>query len=397
MIGMKLMRLCALIAAIVAVAIPNLYAGAARADNAAGDTSTLLSVVVMSRHGVRSPTHPQELDVYSSRHWPAWAVPPGYLTPHGAKLMQAFGTAYRRWYGTEFGWSTSTCPPDGAVSIWADVDERTRVSARAVADGFAPGCNVAVGSATTAEDPLFDPPGRKGDQARSAAAVLGAIGGDASGIDVAYEANFATLRRVMGRALPATTFKAATQKSGGGLSGGLDLAADAAENLLLEYTDGKTPVGWGSVDSATLLQLLQLHVLAKRIEHNRYASQLQSTAIVERIAAALQDRTAKFVFLSGHDTQLEEISAMFGLSWLVPGDQMNDTPPGSALVWEVRSNAGGTPFVRTYFAEQSLYDMRAGRGDRPLRVPVYVPGCPTLDCPLPTFKSIVDAAVLEQK
>jgi 4-phytase / acid phosphatase len=394
---LKVGRLRALAAAIVALAISNLCAGSAQADSAT-DTSTLLTVVVISRHGVRSPTHPHDLDAYSSRQWPAWNVPPGYLTPHGAKLMQGFGAAYRNWYGTEFGWAASACPPDGAVTVWADVDERTRATGRAVADGFAPGCNVAVGSATTPEDPLFDPPGRDGDPARADAAVLGAIGGDASSVDVAYGANFAALRRVMGgRALPATTFKAATQKNGAGLAGGLDLAADAAENLLLEYTDGKTPVGWGSVDRATLLQLLQLHVLAKRVEHNRYASQLQSTAIVQRIATALQQRTAKFVFLSGHDTQLEEISAMFGLSWLVPDDQMNDTPPGSALVWEVRSNAGGTPFVRTYFAEQSLDDMRAGVGDRPLRVPVYVPGCPALDCPLPVFESIVDGAVLEQK
>jgi 4-phytase / acid phosphatase len=397
MSDMKLRRLCALTIAIVALVISNLYAVAARANDAGTDTSTLLTVVVMSRHGVRSPTHPQELDAYSTQHWPAWDVPPGYLTPHGAKLMRGFGAAYRSWYGTEFGWVASACPPDAAVSIWADVDQRTRATGRAVADGFAPGCNVPVGSATTAEDPLFDPPGRDGDPARANAAVLGAIGGDAGSIDVAYGADFAKLRRVMGRALPPTTFKAATQKNGAGLSGGLDFAADAAENLLLEYTDGRTPVGWGLVDRATLLQILQLHVLAKRVEHNRYASQLQSSAIVQRIAQALQQRTAKFVFLSGHDTQLEEISAMFGLSWLVPGDQMNDTPPGSALVWELRSNAGGPPFVRTYFAEQTLDDMRAGRGDRPLRVPVYVPGCPGFDCPLPVFTSIADAAVFEPK
>jgi 4-phytase/acid phosphatase len=397
MTGVNVPQLGALTAAIVALAISNLCPGAARAADTGIDTSTLLTVVVMSRHGVRSPTHPHGLDAYSTQQWPAWNVPPGYLTPHGAKLMQAFGAAYRSWYGAGFGWAASACPPDGAVSIWADVDERTRATGRSVAEGFAPGCNLTVGSATTAEDPLFDPPGRDGDPARADAAVLGAVGGDASSIDTAFGADFAALRRVMGRALPPTTFKAATQRSGAGLAGGLDLAADAAENLLLEYTEGKTPVGWGSVDRATLLQLLQLHVLAKRVEHNRYASQLQSTAIVQRIAQALQQRSAKFVFLSGHDTQLEEISAMFALSWLVPGDQMNDTPPGSALIWELRENPGGTPFVRTYFAEQSLDDMRAGRGDRPLRVPVYIPGCPEFDCPLPIFSGIVDAAVLEPK
>jgi 4-phytase / acid phosphatase len=392
MIVPVLLRCCAVVAAAVALALSSSNATAAPAmGNTTSDTSTLLTVVVISRHGVRSPTHPQELDPYSTERWPAWAVPNGYLTLHGAKLMQAFGGAYRAWYGDAFGWTASACPPSDAVYIWADVDERTRATGRSVADGFAPGCNVPVGTAGTVQDPLFDPPDRAGDPARADAAVLGAIGGDPKSIDIAYGSNFAALKKVMGRALPPTTFKPATQKGGAGVAGGLDMAADAAENLLLEYTDGRPNVGWGRVDRATLLQLMQLHVLAKRIEHNRYASQLQSSAIVQRIAGMLEHPSAKFVFLAGHDTQLEEISAMFGLSWLVPGDQMNDTPPGSALVWELRSNGGATPFVRTYFVEQSLDDMRAGIGDRPLRVPVYVPGCPSLDCPLPMFLRLTTA------
>jgi 4-phytase/acid phosphatase len=323
--------------------------------------------------------------------------------------MQAYGAAYRGWYGAALGWTSGTCPSNGSVFIWADVDERTRATARAVADGFAPGCNLSVGTAQTAEDPLFDPPNEDAqrDPARSDAAVLGAIGGTPESIATAFGSDFAALQSVMGRPLPATTFKAATNTGGAGLAGGLDLAADAAENLLLEYTDGKPAVGWGRVDRATLLQLLQLHVLAKRIEHNRYSSQLQSSPIARQIVTALQQAaaatpangafvpaSARFVFLSGHDTQLEELSAMFGLSWLVPGDQMNDTPPGSALVFELRKSYQGAWFVRTFFSEQSLEDMRTGRGDRPLRVPVYVPGCPALDCPLPSFvRAATDAIV----
>jgi len=53
-------------------------------------------VVVVSRHGVRSPTWTVDrLNTYSSKPWPAWSVPPGYLTAHGFELMKLFG-AYDR-------------------------------------------------------------------------------------------------------------------------------------------------------------------------------------------------------------------------------------------------------------------------------------------------------------
>jgi 4-phytase / acid phosphatase len=381
---------------------------AAQTD-APADESSLQLVIVLSRHGVRSPTHPQALDAYSNQKWAAWNVPPGYLTPHGRKLMQSYGAAYRRWYGSALGWTPGACPSGPSVFVWADVDERTRATGRAVADGFAPNCNLNVGTAQTAEDPLFDPPGEDSerDPARADAAVLGAIGASPESIPTAFGADFVALQRVMGRPLPATTFEGATKTKGAGLAGGLDLAADAAENLLLEYTDGKPVVGWGRVDRAALLQVLQLHVLAKRIEHNRYSSQLQAAPIARQILMAMQQAStdipapgvmvpasARFVFFSGHDTQLEEMSAMFGLSWLVTDDQMNDTPPGSALVFELRKSHQGAWFVRTSFSAQTLDDMRAGRGDRPVRVPVYVPGCPAIDCPLPSFVKALNAAII---
>ena len=53
-------------------------------------------VVYLSRHGVRSPTgRPEQYNPYSAAPWPAWDVPPGYLTAHGFALMKLFG-AYDR-------------------------------------------------------------------------------------------------------------------------------------------------------------------------------------------------------------------------------------------------------------------------------------------------------------
>jgi 4-phytase / acid phosphatase len=386
------------------------------ASAAPTDQSRLLMVVVMSRHGVRSPTHPSELNAYAAQPWPTWSgIKPGYLTPHGATLMKQFGEAYRRWYGAALGFGTG-CPAAGSVYIWADVDERTKDTGAAIAHGFAPGCNIGVGHAPADPDPLFDPLPGVGTVSKTAstASVLGAVGGNLDAITQAYGAAFTTMERVVGcttaahcKQISAVPTTIANDGDGGlaGINGGLDMAGDVAENLLLEYVDGHPNVGWGRVNHATLIQLLQLHQIGKELEHNRYAARAHSSNIMAQIQRGLEQGAtgkpvagakfpagARFVFLSGHDTQLAELSTMFGLGWLVKGDQRNDTPPGGALVFELHQG-GGEPFVRTYYAVQTLDAMRAVHGENPERVPVYVPGCPGYDCPFSTFSAVVAAAI----
>src|ERR1700677_1625323 len=55
------------------------------AKSGADKDEKLKFVVMVSRHGVRSPTgKPGQLNQYSAQPWPTWSVPPGYLTEHGA-------------------------------------------------------------------------------------------------------------------------------------------------------------------------------------------------------------------------------------------------------------------------------------------------------------------------
>ncbi|MBV8372873.1 MAG: hypothetical protein JOY69_06405, partial [Candidatus Eremiobacteraeota bacterium] len=71
---------------------------------------------------------------------------------------------------------------------------------------------------------------------------------------------------------------------------------------------------------------------------------------------------------------------------------VNETPPGSALVFELHGSSGAA-FVRTFFTAQTLDQMRSGDGGSPGRVPVYVPGCPGYDCPIDTFTKVVGGAI----
>jgi 4-phytase/acid phosphatase len=379
-------------------------------------SSGLQMVVVVSRHGVRSPTHPDELQAYARDPWPKWAGQPGDLTQRGALLMQQFGGYYRRFYGPLLGMAASGCPAPGSVFIWADVDQRTRATGDALLKGFAPVCGITVGHSLRDPDPLFDPLPGVGvvNKAESTASVLGAVGGSFSGLTHAYGPTFATLEHVLacGPCKQISKVPTTLDNTGDGglasVNGGLDMASDVAENLLLEYTDGHSQVGWGRVDHAHLVQLLQLHVLAKKLEHNRYAARAHSSNIMMHVLQTLEEGAtgkavsgtrvppnSRFVFFSGHDTQLAELSSMLHLSWLVKGDQLNDTPPGGALIFELHAPASGgaQPFVRTFFIAQSLDAMRAGNGQNPQRVPVYLSGCPAFDCPFATFNRVVTSAI----
>jgi 4-phytase/acid phosphatase len=380
-------------------------------------------VLVVMRHGVRSPTHPAELAPYSTRKWPTWEVKPGYLTPHGAALMRQFGRYYRRSYQNAGIFPAAGCPAPGSIFVWSDIDERTIATGNAILDGLASGCGFQTGHGPLGKDDLlFDPLPTlgKADAALSRASADGAIGNDPNALVAAYAGTYNLLDRVLGCTTATTTCKPlskvpttidADPDSGlASVNGGLDAAGTAAENLLLAYTDARTDAAWQHVDGKTVLQLMQLHALKGRIEHETwYNARAEGSNILSAMTATLDQAASgqkspdtrvpastRFAAIVGHDTTLALLAGMLHLSWLMPGYQFNDTPPGGALVFELYRPAGSAAFVRLFFTAQSLDQMRRGDGTQPSRVPVYIPGCPSLECPLETFDSLVKGAVNER-
>jgi Histidine phosphatase superfamily (branch 2) len=119
----------------------------------------LLSTVIVSRHGVRSPiAGTPSLASIAADPWPSWPVPPGHLTPRGAELARLLGVYYRDYYVAQGLLPAQGCPPPGAIFAWADIDQRTRVTAQSLLDGMFPGCALRRGYRVDAKaDPLFHP------------------------------------------------------------------------------------------------------------------------------------------------------------------------------------------------------------------------------------------------
>jgi 4-phytase / acid phosphatase len=373
-------------------------------------------VIVLSRHGVRSPlTSQADLDKYSAAPWPKWEVAPGILTAHGYQLMKLFGTWDRTKFSGEGLLAPSGCADAEHVTIVADTDERTRETGKALAEGMFPDCSIAVHSRPDGvTDPLFSP--RKAnighpDPALAAAAIAGRIGGDPNNLTETYRPQLAALDRILsgcGRLSPnprrTSIFEIPTSlKPGSGdslvaASGPLLTASTLAENLLLEYTQDMSDAdtGWGCVDGANLRYVMQANVAewnySDRTPTNAriYASNLldhirrtmEQSVSGKPVRGAIGKPGDRLVILVGHDTNIVTLAGALGIDWIEDG-RVDDSPPGGALVFELWRSPKSGPYVRVAFRAQTLEQMRNSvpltPANPPADAPIFLPACSRSD------------------
>jgi 4-phytase / acid phosphatase len=422
------------------LAIP--VALSAQSSAPAPQNATLEYVVMLSRHGVRSPLGaPGALDKFSALPWPAWEVAPGILTPHGHQLMKLFGAWDRTKFAAAGLLAPTGCADAAHVTIIADTDERTRETGESLAEGMLPGCTVEVHAKMEIEnDPLFrslEAGVGRADYALATAAIAGRIGGDPNHLTAAFHSQLAALDRVLagcGRAASPTRPRTSIRTSifdvpaalvpGNGdrpaaLRGPVPSAATMVENFLLAYTDGKSDadVGWGCVDGPTLRFLMQIDSASWEYGYRtRPIARMKASNLLDHIQKSIAQSIAgkpvpgaldspgdRLLILVGHDTNIATVAGALGIDWIVDG-RVNDTPPGGALLFEVwRSHQDGKPFVRLEYTAQTLDQMRQAQplssANPPDEEPLFLPGCSGqtpdngMSCPLDGFWAAMNAAI----
>lgn len=429
-------------ALVVAFCLAHLgFASSAMAQATAEPEGKLVKVVLLSRHGVRSPIPTaQELGSWTRSKWPVWrcgskTCARGELTPKGYALAEQMGTFYK---GYLAGLLADACPAASDVFLWADVDERTQATGRALLAGLRPSCDAAryFHIATTTRDRIFHPVTREGtcklDAARAEKAILDRAGGDIAAYIAAQDlgkemslaqrslecCDCARLKspckgKQFACSLVGMPSCVAPHAKGGEvlgvqLGGSLRIASTYAEILLLEYANGfaATDVGWGRLSREELGQVLRVHTAAFDLEQRTpYVAALQGSMLVAKILLALRDRSdgkpgtappgARLVAYVGHDTNIANLGGMLDLTWHQPGYQKDQPAPAGALLFELRETAPGVRHVNVAYVAQSLDDMRSGTGTNPIRTPVPVPGCGTAaaQCPLAEFAKVAEAAL----
>ncbi|MEI9968633.1 MAG: histidine-type phosphatase [Terracidiphilus sp.] len=407
----------------------------ASAQSPASDAHLEL-VIVLSRHGVRSPLTAQaDLDKFSASPWPKWDVAPGILTAHGYELMKDFGAWDRTKFAGEGLLAPSGCGDAEHVTIVADTDERTRETGRALSEGMFPGCNISIHSQPDGTiDPLFlthkagigHP-----DPALAEAAIAGRIGGDPNNLTETYRPQLAALDRILsgcGRLPPnprrTSIFDIPSSlKPGSGDSpvvarGPLVTGSTLAENLLLEYTQGMSDAntGWGCLDGPTLRFLMQANIAAWNYEeHTPAIARMNASNLLDHIRATMEEHVIgqrvvgkpvpgalgkpgdRMVILVGHDTNIVTVAGALGIDWIEDG-RVDDSPPGGALIFELWHSATTGTFVRVAFTAQTLEQMRKSEpltaANPPAEAPIFVPACsgPGLYCTWDSFSAAMRQA-----
>jgi 4-phytase/acid phosphatase len=368
-------------------------------------------VVILSRHGVRSPTWAMDrLNAYSATAWPAFSVEPGILTSRGYELLKRFGTYDRAEYARKGLLAAEGCADAAKTYVWADTDQRTIASGHALAESLFPGCPLEVHSlAEGANDPVF----------HSITDGVSPAVADASYAEVSKAVAdlpkdtgdlLAQLQRILLGCKPEVDCKPihppdsliegkTSVARGAGdkfvtLKGPIPLGSTFSEDLLLEYAEGMpmSSVGWGNVDQAELSKLLALHTVYFRLIHQTPAiAKAEASNMLETIAKTLEQGVEgkpmdgakgkpgdKLVVLAGHDTNIGGIASLLGVHWKLDGRE-DDTPPGTEISFELWQDALGRYSVKVAMAMQTLHQLRELQAltpaDPPASQPVTPRGC----------------------
>ena len=392
----------------------------------AEDPFPLVKVVLVSRHGIRSPTKSNAaLAEYSAGDWPVWPVAPGELTPHGAQVIETFGHYFRLAYANQGLLSAVGCPKPQTVRVWADVDQRTRASGDALLAGMFPGCGLrADHRQPEAKDPLFHTSICPLDPELARNAVLDAAGGSIEAVSARYRQPLAELQEILhyrpangcpsgqsGCSLDSlpTTLKVSPTGGDVAMVGPLAIASTVSEIFLLEYAEGlpEAEVGWGKVALPSQLSgLLSLHKLKfDLLGRPSYIAARRGTLLLDQVMSALKrgtrhevdDAAELMVAFIGHDTNLANLAGMLDLKWH-SDEQPDDAAPGATLAFELlQEKASGRYLVRTFLYVQSLEQMHKNMPldleHPPVKIPLVVPGCDragTNLCSIERFSAIVE-------
>jgi len=366
-------------------------------------------VVVVSRHGVRSPTwDAARLQLYSPDPWPDWGVAPGELTPHGRELIGILGDYYREWFTAEALLNRTGCRDASRVFVWADKDQRTLETGRAFAETILPGCGVALHSDAGKQDPIFSGAGAPNAK-QALEAVRERLGSDPQRLVAEHREAIDTLQFILtgGKAAPRKLFD---QPSGAGaessgrsveMSGPFAAGSTLSEVLLLEYANGfrGRDLGFGRLTRENLDRALDLRgVYDEIMRRTPYLARARGSNLLAHVLRSLEQAASgsavpgalghpgdALLFLAGHDTNLSNISGMLDLSWRLMGYQPDETPPGGALIFSLWRDSGGHLSVRTKYLAQTLDQMRNAErlsaANPPAFQEIRIPGCAASDAP----------------
>jgi 4-phytase/acid phosphatase len=278
-----------------------------------------------------------------------------------------------------------------------------------LAESLLPGCGLPIDSRADGQpDELFSGVGMP-DPEKMLAAVRERIGTNPQKLLAEHRAALDALQSILKGKLETPEVGVAIKGKTVEMTGPLATGSTFSEALLLEYANGMegASLGWGRLTRAKLDQVLEIHgVYADLMRRTPYLARSRGSNLLAHILRSLDQAASgkstpgalgrpgdAVLLLSGHDTNLSNLSGMLGLTWKLDGYQQDDTPPGGALIFALWRDAAGKYSVRLRYVAQSLDQMRQAQVTPPESQDVALPGCAAQGCPWEAAREAIEKAI----
>lgn len=328
------------------------------------DDYCLEQVVVLSRHGIRSPLL-NTLNILKSvthKTWPDLHCPPGYLTGKGGVLESYFGHYFALWLAKHNLVFKAQQPNSKQIDIYANSMQRTVATAQYFTLGAFAGFDIPVRHKYPIErmDPLFNPVIRDISEPFYQQAL------DAIHVTAGEKEGLAALNRQLKPAYhlleaildyPQSTYYFSQQADFFDIpselalllgeepmiSGPINIGTAVADAFTLQYYEGLplNEVAWGKIDSTEQWQMIT------EIKNQFLNILFASPTVAAHIAAPLvdkiyqtlnngisQENIPEFTLLVGHDSNIVSVlQALNVKKYHLPG-QLESTPIGGKVVFQ---------------------------------------------------------------
>ncbi|MBQ7501531.1 histidine-type phosphatase [bacterium] len=343
----------------------------------------LSSVLVLSRHNIRSPMSGSgsALDKVTPHKWFAWTSKPAELSLRGGALETSMGQYFRKWLEQEGLIPDNWLPQEGETRFYANSRQRTIATAQYFADGFLPVANVSIEHKCEigGTDPVFKPKlTHVNDTFREQALRqlwqlrrdkgLGSLNEELKDecrlIEDVLDYQLSPMRREGLEDFTASEPEIVlNQDKQPDLKGPLSYANQACDALILQYYEEPDSVKAAFGKELTFEDWAKIGSLKDSYYDILFSAPLiaVNTAhpMLQEMNKELSLKDRRFTFLCGHDTNLCSVLAALGAEdYSLPQAIEKKTPIGAKLVIEKWAGKDGTEYASLSLVYQTVEQLR---------------------------------------